>query len=80
MDEKERFEIIKKAQEELDEIIKKDPEKQKYQDYINEQLNKVGKNQHNRLAILENLIYENKIQLKEASEDLDRYLTKKLKE
>jgi uncharacterized coiled-coil DUF342 family protein len=53
---KNKFEKIKEAVEKRDDFLKENPHMQPLQDEINKILAKSG-NQHNRIAVLEDMIY-----------------------
>jgi hypothetical protein len=52
------FELIKKLNKEKEELMNRNPELRLYQNYINKQLDKCGKNKHNRMTILSTLMKE----------------------
>lgn len=57
------FEELKKAIQRKQEFLKDNPRAQKFQEEIDRELAKGGDSQHNRLAILENLLLEKKKEL-----------------
>lgn len=70
-----RFEKIKHYREQINKLLEEKPSLVPFQNYINTELNKAG-NAHNRLAVMENLIYENKVRLLDGLNQLKNSLLK----
>ena len=70
-----RFEKMKHYREEINKLLKEKPDLIPFQNYIDTELHKAG-NQNNRLAVLSNMIYENKIKLLESVNNLKTTLLK----
>lgn len=70
-----KFCAIKAAVERRNKFLKEHPQMQVFQDEIDKELAKAG-NQHNRMAVLENLLYIKRNELLKALEDLSGTLKK----
>jgi len=70
-----RFEKIKHYREEINKLLKEKPSLIPFQNYIDTELHKAG-NQHNRIAVMENMIYEHRLNLINGLDKLKKALLK----